>query len=194
MYHCLCVRWLQGACARSVTSAERRRWCANTGSEACARRGTSASFSTNTTWPRCPSATSTPSLVRSLALRPHDRLSTRSVLKQNKLTYYVCVFSGECSNKECPFLHIDPESKIKDCPWYDRGFCKHGGSWTTAEKSSHKYGTLSSSSSALRLCLRSRLQTQTHETSHLCQLPGGLLSRRKILQIHAVCNHIIYSS
>ncbi|XP_011912500.1 PREDICTED: cleavage and polyadenylation specificity factor subunit 4 isoform X7 [Cercocebus atys] len=33
--------------------------------------------------------------------------------------------SGECSNKECPFLHIDPESKIKDCPWYDRGFCKH---------------------------------------------------------------------
>nr|KAF6354623.1 cleavage and polyadenylation specific factor 4 [Myotis myotis] len=33
---------------------------------------------------------------------------------------------GECSNKECPFLHIDPESKIKDCPWYDRGFCKHG--------------------------------------------------------------------
>ena len=34
--------------------------------------------------------------------------------------------AGECSNKECPFLHIDPESKIKDCPWYDRGFCKHG--------------------------------------------------------------------
>ncbi|KAG9462667.1 hypothetical protein GDO78_013622 [Eleutherodactylus coqui] len=33
---------------------------------------------------------------------------------------------GECSNKESPFLHIDPESKIKDCPWYDRGFCKHG--------------------------------------------------------------------
>ncbi|XP_014674230.1 PREDICTED: cleavage and polyadenylation specificity factor subunit 4-like [Priapulus caudatus] len=31
-----------------------------------------------------------------------------------------------CSNKECPFLHIDPESKIKDCPWYDRGFCRHG--------------------------------------------------------------------
>ncbi|XP_018424452.1 PREDICTED: cleavage and polyadenylation specificity factor subunit 4-like, partial [Nanorana parkeri] len=32
---------------------------------------------------------------------------------------------GECSNKDCPFLHIDPASKIKDCPWYDRGFCKH---------------------------------------------------------------------
>jgi cleavage and polyadenylation specificity factor subunit 4 len=31
-----------------------------------------------------------------------------------------------CSNKECPFRHIDPESKIKDCPWYDRGFCRHG--------------------------------------------------------------------
>ncbi|XP_038067498.1 cleavage and polyadenylation specificity factor subunit 4-like [Patiria miniata] len=33
---------------------------------------------------------------------------------------------GMCSNKECPFLHIDPESKVRDCPWYDRGFCKHG--------------------------------------------------------------------
>ena len=31
-----------------------------------------------------------------------------------------------CHNKECPFLHIDPESKIRDCPWYDRGFCRHG--------------------------------------------------------------------
>lgn len=31
-----------------------------------------------------------------------------------------------CSNKECPFLHIDPDSRIKDCPWYDRGFCRHG--------------------------------------------------------------------
>ncbi|XP_064617762.1 cleavage and polyadenylation specificity factor subunit 4-like [Liolophura sinensis] len=33
---------------------------------------------------------------------------------------------GLCSNKECPFLHIDPEKKIRDCPWYDRGFCRHG--------------------------------------------------------------------
>lgn len=31
-----------------------------------------------------------------------------------------------CSNKDCPFLHIDPESKVKDCPWYERGFCRHG--------------------------------------------------------------------
>uniref|UniRef100_K7GJV3 Cleavage and polyadenylation specificity factor subunit 4 n=1 Tax=Pelodiscus sinensis TaxID=13735 RepID=K7GJV3_PELSI len=31
---------------------------------------------------------------------------------------------GECSNRECPFLHIDPASRIKDCPWYNRGFCK----------------------------------------------------------------------
>lgn len=36
------------------------------------------------------------------------------------------IYVGECSNKECQYLHIDPESKIKDCPWYDRGFCKHG--------------------------------------------------------------------
>ncbi|KAH3861124.1 cleavage and polyadenylation specificity factor subunit 4-like [Dreissena polymorpha] len=33
---------------------------------------------------------------------------------------------GQCNNKECPFLHIDPEQKVKDCAWYDRGFCRHG--------------------------------------------------------------------
>lgn len=31
-----------------------------------------------------------------------------------------------CTNKECTFLHIDPATKKKDCPWYDRGFCRHG--------------------------------------------------------------------
>ncbi|KAI8897049.1 hypothetical protein BC833DRAFT_595140 [Globomyces pollinis-pini] len=33
---------------------------------------------------------------------------------------------GECTNPECQYLHIDPESKVKECPWYARGFCKHG--------------------------------------------------------------------
>uniref|UniRef100_A0A2C9LKE6 Cleavage and polyadenylation specificity factor subunit 4 n=1 Tax=Biomphalaria glabrata TaxID=6526 RepID=A0A2C9LKE6_BIOGL len=33
---------------------------------------------------------------------------------------------SQCSNKECPFLHIDPQNKVRDCPWYDRGFCRHG--------------------------------------------------------------------
>ncbi|KXS13686.1 hypothetical protein M427DRAFT_113242 [Gonapodya prolifera JEL478] len=33
---------------------------------------------------------------------------------------------GECTNSECQYLHIDPNSKVKDCPWYNRGFCKHG--------------------------------------------------------------------
>uniref|UniRef100_A0A8C4NI27 Cleavage and polyadenylation specificity factor subunit 4 n=1 Tax=Eptatretus burgeri TaxID=7764 RepID=A0A8C4NI27_EPTBU len=32
----------------------------------------------------------------------------------------------KCTNKECPFLHADPESKVKDCPWYDQGFCRQG--------------------------------------------------------------------
>ena len=33
---------------------------------------------------------------------------------------------GECTNPECLYLHIDPESKMADCAWYARGFCKHG--------------------------------------------------------------------
>ena len=42
----------------------------------------------------------------------------------------ICYFYqkfGECNNKDCQYLHIDAESlKIRDCLWYDRGFCKHG--------------------------------------------------------------------
>ncbi|NXA35883.1 CPSF4 factor, partial [Eudromia elegans] len=41
----------------------------------------------------------------------------------------VCYFYskfGECNNKECPFLHIDATTRATGCPWYDRGFCKHG--------------------------------------------------------------------
>ncbi len=33
---------------------------------------------------------------------------------------------GECSNPECMYRHISPEEKMKECPWYARGFCKHG--------------------------------------------------------------------
>ncbi|GAB1297023.1 Cleavage and polyadenylation-specific factor 4-like [Apodemus speciosus] len=39
----------------------------------------------------------------------------------------VCYFHskfGNCSNKECPFLHLKSVSKVQDCPWYDQGFCK----------------------------------------------------------------------
>ena len=41
------------------------------------------------------------------------------------MQFLTCTFSvefynlGQCGNKECPFLHIDPEAKIKDCAWYD---------------------------------------------------------------------------
>ncbi|KAL3896253.1 MAG: hypothetical protein SGCHY_004191 [Lobulomycetales sp.] len=34
--------------------------------------------------------------------------------------------NGECSNPECLYRHIDPNSKIHDCAWYLRGFCRHG--------------------------------------------------------------------
>lgn len=33
---------------------------------------------------------------------------------------------GECSNPDCFYQHIDPNSKTKECIWYARGFCKHG--------------------------------------------------------------------
>lgn len=33
---------------------------------------------------------------------------------------------GECSNEECPYRHVDPEKKRNECPYYARGFCRHG--------------------------------------------------------------------
>lgn len=144
-WQCLLLCWLQVGCVHSVTSAERRRWCVNTGSEDCARRETSASFSMNTTWPRCLNVTSTPSLVCSFRSKLYDCIA-QCIIFLWMYCVYVTSLSGECSNKECPFLHIDPESKIKDCPWYDRGFCKHGESCFVTEMNDssqilHKYQT-----------------------------------------------------
>uniref|UniRef100_A0A8D2QG56 Cleavage and polyadenylation specificity factor subunit 4 n=1 Tax=Zonotrichia albicollis TaxID=44394 RepID=A0A8D2QG56_ZONAL len=34
--------------------------------------------------------------------------------------------TGECSNKDCPFLHAGATASTGRCPWYDRGFCWHG--------------------------------------------------------------------
>jgi len=41
----------------------------------------------------------------------------------------VCYFFskyGECSNPDCVYRHISAEESMKECPWYNRGFCKHG--------------------------------------------------------------------
>jgi hypothetical protein len=41
---------------------------------------------------------------------------------------FFLLFAGECSNPsgECMFRHVSPEEKMRECPWYARGFCKHG--------------------------------------------------------------------
>ncbi|KAM8774806.1 putative cleavage and polyadenylation specificity factor subunit 4-like protein [Rhynchonycteris naso] len=33
---------------------------------------------------------------------------------------------GDCSNKDCSFLHTKAAFKTQNCPWYDQGFCKDG--------------------------------------------------------------------
>jgi len=33
---------------------------------------------------------------------------------------------GECSNAECMYRHVDLDKKRNECPYYARGFCKHG--------------------------------------------------------------------
>ncbi|KAJ2703079.1 Cleavage and polyadenylation specificity factor subunit 4 [Coemansia sp. IMI 203386] len=35
--------------------------------------------------------------------------------------------TGLCNNREeCFYRHTNPNANIKECPWYARGFCKHG--------------------------------------------------------------------
>ncbi|NXP41542.1 CPSF4 factor, partial [Leiothrix lutea] len=34
---------------------------------------------------------------------------------------------GACSDKDCPFPHVAvTAASPAGCPWYDRGFCRHG--------------------------------------------------------------------
>lgn len=33
---------------------------------------------------------------------------------------------GECTNPECLYRHLAADDKSGECPWYNRGFCKHG--------------------------------------------------------------------
>ena len=83
-------------------------------------------FCTSTTCLKCPSATFSPSLV---GIVYFERVCRKRYLMQFlTFTFSVEFYNlGQCGNKECPFLHIDPEAKIKDCAWYDRGYCRHGG-------------------------------------------------------------------
>ncbi|OWA53317.1 Cleavage and polyadenylation specificity factor subunit 4 [Hypsibius exemplaris] len=40
--------------------------------------------------------------------------------------YFYSKFNA-CTNKDCRFLHLNPEQRIKECTWYTRGFCRLGG-------------------------------------------------------------------
>ena len=145
-------------CVLFDTPRVKRQSCASTGWEGCARRVTSASFFMSTTWQRCLSVIFILSLVSLCYCSTNNKINNLFNISYRGITYRIvavqptnlffvlfccccyrkfdenhqlsplCLIVGECSNKECQYLHIDPESKIKDCPWYDRGFCKHGKS------------------------------------------------------------------
>ena len=41
-------------------------------------------------------------------------------------TCYFFSTQGECTNPDCTFRHTNPDAEKKDCPWYKKGFCRHG--------------------------------------------------------------------
>ncbi|NWS74473.1 CPSF4 factor, partial [Crotophaga sulcirostris] len=65
-----------------------------------------------------------PSLLQDQAGDGCDFLHEYNVTKMPKCYFYSRF--GECNNRDCPFLHVDATTSTMDCPWYDRGFCKHG--------------------------------------------------------------------
>jgi hypothetical protein len=107
--------------------------CANIGFVDFAKKAMDVNFYMNMTCPKCPNVTSIQDLV-SFIFSVKSLSFFFILLYKCSLCYftiykmYLMLFSDACHNKECPFLHIDPESKIRDCPWYDRGFCRHGPS------------------------------------------------------------------
>ena len=58
-------------------------------------------------------------------------VKTRKVLLL-VLKLFFC-FLGSCNNPDCLFLHAKPEDTVKECPWYARGFCKHGNPFSFVE-------------------------------------------------------------
>lgn len=123
------------------------RWFASIGCVASARRETIASSSTSTfaldstrqAVCFCPTCTAAGQVSRPLAsvrpfLTPTHRflallVDSPTACRYDPIKMPECHFFadyGVCNNHECLFQHIDPESKIKDCAWYARGFCKHG--------------------------------------------------------------------
>jgi hypothetical protein len=72
--------------------------------------------------------------MKSLNIMDYDRSnlcfrSSCEYLHQYDMTRMpLCHFfvEGHCTKDDCQFLHIRPEDSAADCPWYARGFCKHG--------------------------------------------------------------------
>eukprot|EP00072_Mus_musculus_P068384 XP_017170147.1 PREDICTED: putative cleavage and polyadenylation specificity factor subunit 4-like protein isoform X11 [Mus musculus] len=59
-------------------------------------------------------------------LLPFQGMDKSSSAVCNFFAKGLCV-KGNCSNKECLFLHLKPVLKLQDCPWYNQGFCKEVG-------------------------------------------------------------------
>lgn len=115
---------------KSYFSLYYNRLSANIGCEVCARKETDVNFYTNMIWQKCLSAIFTLDLVSFHRYSVYHlpcamNIRNINIPVQLKISF---VIIDACHNKECPFLHVDPESKIRDCPWYDRGFCRHGPS------------------------------------------------------------------
>uniref|UniRef100_A0A8C3QUC9 Cleavage and polyadenylation specificity factor subunit 4 n=1 Tax=Cyanoderma ruficeps TaxID=181631 RepID=A0A8C3QUC9_9PASS len=90
---------------------------------------------------------------------------------------------GECSDKDCPFLHAAATAAGPvRCPWYDRGFCRHGPLCKykhTRRKICANYlvGFCPEGPKCQFAHLKARLMTSTTDPSKEAACPQGLAQR-----------------
>lgn len=125
---------------------------------------------------RCPSPAK-PGCSQGTPIPSIQLLPERFLLRLSRIVPCLAP-AGECSDKDCPFLHVDATTASPvGCPWYDRGFCRHGergpgsgrdlGSGLQGKQSSHSPGVLACPCEC-PLCLAGPLCKYKHTRRVMC--------------------------
>lgn len=82
-------------------------------------------FSINMIFLKCLNVTFIPNSVRSKSSQLNLHFFSFPLIEKHN-SFVQTLSTGECSNPECLYLHINPDDKIRECPYYMRGFCRSG--------------------------------------------------------------------
>ena len=119
---------------------------------------------------------------RTRAPRPRERTRSRTAHKRERSGARASAHVGQCNNgDECKYLHLDPNTKLKVCAWYARGFCKNGKARVAFERpvgGAAQVGSHRRASSCPRAENRACLSWPPRPQSGVPALPHWLLPGR----------------